>query len=107
MNKESKISSHCQVWTLSDLTNTDLQEICQHDHAQICEDCDRLQSTLEDVQKVVIGNHQANTEELLHEIQNGILEFQYWNGKKHILWIKQLEYGKNTLKEMINESTVN
>ena len=44
VSKQSNIPDHCGAYALSDPKETDYQNICPHDHLEICDRCDLLAS---------------------------------------------------------------
>lgn len=89
MNRESEVISHYCIWALSDPNDDNLTEMCEYLHTLTCEDCDRLQSTLEDIQKAVEKIKQSNREEFRQEVQNAAYLILEW--QKHILRRSQQE----------------
>ena len=53
MSTSSTVASHCSVFALSDSTDADLQQRCDHDHNEVCERCESLQSTLDQILRAV------------------------------------------------------
>lgn len=47
------MASHCSVFALSDSTDPDLQQQCDHNHNEVCEQCENLQSTLNQILQAV------------------------------------------------------
>ena len=44
---------HCSVFALSDSTNPDLRQQCDHKHEEVCEQCENLNSTLAAISEAV------------------------------------------------------
>ena len=55
MSNSSPVASHCSVFSLSDTTDPDLQQQCDHSHDKICEQCESLHSTLHSITEAVKG----------------------------------------------------
>ena len=55
MSNSSPVASHCSVFTLSDTTDPDLQQQCDHSHDEVCEQCENLYSTLHSITEAVKG----------------------------------------------------
>lgn len=53
MSNSSPVASHCSVFALSDTTDPDLQQQCNHSHDEICEQCESLHSTLHSIIEAV------------------------------------------------------
>ena len=53
MSNSSPVASHCSVFALSDTTDPDLQQQCEHSHDEICEQCESLHSTLHSIIEAV------------------------------------------------------
>ena len=55
MSNSSPVASHCSVFALSDTTDPDLQQQCDHSHDEVCEQCESLHSTLHSIIEAVKG----------------------------------------------------
>ena len=53
MSTSSPIASHCSVFALSDNTDPDLQQKCDHSHGEVCEHCENLHMALQNISSAI------------------------------------------------------
>ena len=53
MSTSSPVASHCSTFALSDSTDPALQQQCDHSHDELCEQCESLQATLQNISAAV------------------------------------------------------
>ena len=53
MTEDSRVADHCSVFALSDSSDPDLRQLCNHDHSERCVQCDAISATLGDIEKLL------------------------------------------------------
>ena len=104
---ESLCSDHCHKYALSDSENKEFQELCNHQHTVVCDQCQRFTQVLIDIEQAIqtcqgfYGNDQK--EDILHDFglaKNAILA---WNA--HILRSENQECGKIAVLETLDDTS--
>ena len=78
---------HCVAFSLSDATDPDYREKCQHNHEGTCEQCEALNETLREIENRINRCHfssdDAERDEAIYIMQSSKLAIRSWQG--HIL----------------------
>ena len=53
MSENSHVKEHCSVYTLSDKTEIEFRQQCDHDHDERCEECEMIESTMKDIEELL------------------------------------------------------
>ena len=105
---ESPCSDHCRKYALSDSENKEFQELCNHQHTVVCDQCQKLTQVLIDIEQAIqtgqgfYGNDQK--EDILHDFglaKNAILAW-----KAHILRSENQDCGKQAVLETLDDSSI-
>ena len=105
---ESLCPDHCRKYALSDSENKELQELCNHQHTVVCDQCQRLTQVLIDIERVIhtcqefYGNDQK--EDILHDF--GLAKNTILAWKAHILRSENQECGKQAVLETLDDSSM-
>ena len=105
---ESHCADHCRPFALSDPDSKDFQIKCTHQHLLICESCDELKTTLDELEKT-INEHsdssftQDHRETLLHDFKEAQDYILRW--KAHIVRSVNQELAKQDALENMDDSS--
>ena len=86
LEKEASIPDHCVAFSLSDASDPDYQVQCQHNHEDICEQCEALNETLREIDSRINCCHFSSDderEEAIYIMQSSKLAIRSW--QCHIL----------------------
>lgn len=53
MSENSHVKEHCSVYALSDKTEIEFRQQCDHDHDERCEECEAIASTMKDIEELL------------------------------------------------------
>ena len=106
---ESPCADHCRAFALSDPAESEFQLNCAHEHTMVCENCDNIKSTLEEIRdKLQENQHLSCTkdvkEELVYDFEESFQNIQKW--KSHILRSINQERAKQKVLDNLDESSV-
>ena len=96
---ESPCPDHCRKYALSDSGNKEFQELCNHQHTLVCDQCERLAQVLVDIEHAIqtcqgfYGNDQK--EDILHDFRLAKIAILAW--KAHTLRSENRECGKQAV----------
>lgn len=82
MSSSSPVASHCSIFALSDSTNSDLRQQCDHTHDELCEQCESLHSTLHNISAAVEEASFAtedDRDEAVYIANSAKLAIESWN----------------------------
>ncbi|KAL9969018.1 hypothetical protein ACROYT_G021176 [Oculina patagonica] len=101
---ESNVPDHCQSFALSDPGNGQFQRKCNHDHAEICCECYKLNEVLADIEiactEVVSEEEREDT---MCMFQQGKEDIMAW--KAHQLRSVNQDQAKFDVLDILNRST--
>ena len=101
MAMESEVADHCRSFALSDPNNSLFQEKCDHDHAEICCECYKLNNVLADIEiactEVVSEEEREDTKWMFQQAKNDILAW-----KAHQLRSVNQDQAKFDVLDIIN-----
>lgn len=63
MSDDSGVGTHCSVFALSDTSDPDFRQQCNHDHNDRCLQCDAISATLADIEKLLSEATYPNDED--------------------------------------------
>ena len=107
MSSSSPVASHCSVFALSDSSNSDLRQQCEHDHDELCDQCESLHLTLHDIYAAVEEasfSTQEDKDEALFLANSAMLAIQSW--KCHLLRSTHQEQARFDAIDSLNSETV-
>ena len=81
-------ADHCRHFALSDPVDTDLQQLCSHEHGFSCDDCQGMKNVLQEVRLGIEGSswtHYSSEqrEDLLYDFDHAKSDILLW--KPHII----------------------
>ena len=101
--ENSRCADHCRTFALSDPKDKNLQEICDHDHDRICEQCESLKTLLEKLDiEIESLCDESKSKELQYDLSVGREQVDEW--KKHILRSAQQQKGKDDILKSLSAS---
>ena len=53
MSENSHVKEHCSVYALSDKTEIEFRQPCDHEHDERCVECEAIASTMKDIEEVL------------------------------------------------------
>ena len=80
MSEESHVAEHC-IFALSDSTDTDFKQQCNHNHDERCDQCKTLTATLSSIEKELVEASYPSDEdrdETLYLFYNAQRSIQTW-----------------------------
>ena len=106
---ESPCADHCRAFALSDPVDKAFQVECSHQHTMLCENCENLKYTLEEIREKFQETHHFSytkhiKEELVHDFEEAYEHIQKW--KSHILRSINQERAKQNVLDDLDESSV-
>lgn len=106
---ESSCADHCRLSALNDPTDKDFRTECGHTHSSICENCDTLKSTLNELRRKIEDHKhhlfsQEQRDDLLHDFNQAQQNIMKW--KAHILRSINQEKAKQQVLENLDDSSV-
>ncbi len=106
---DSLCADHCTMFALSDPEDEAFQVKCAHQHTLVCDNCENLKSTLEELgNKLRSNRHFSYTqdikEELIHDYEEAKDRINKW--KAHILRSINQEKAKQQILENMDETSV-
>ena len=107
MSDDSGVGTHCSVFALSDTSDPDFRQQCNHDHNDRCLQWDAISATLADIEKLVSEATYLNDEDrdealyLCHTAQRAI---QAW--KCHQLRSVRQDQGRLDVLDLLDDDTV-
>ena len=80
ISKDSRIADHCMVYALSDSKDKTLKSTCSHAHDELCQQCEAIKYTLEEVKKVLKESDLSTDErdDLMYVYGQAIQAIQAW-----------------------------
>ena len=73
MSGDSRVGTHCSVFALSDSSDPDFRQQCNHDHNERCLQCDAISATLADIEKLLSEASYPNDEDVMRRYTFAIL----------------------------------
>ena len=53
MNEISHVKEHCSVYVLSDKTEIEFRQQCEHDNHERCDECEAIVTTMKDIEELL------------------------------------------------------
>ena len=53
MSENSHVKEHCSVYALSDKTEIEFRQPCDHEHDERCVECEAIASTMKDIEELL------------------------------------------------------
>ncbi|KAK3724600.1 hypothetical protein QZH41_001748 [Actinostola sp. cb2023] len=81
LDKVMDVANHCIVFSLSDNSDPDFKQLCDHKHEHICDQCQALAETLTQIERCANDCHfpiDYERDEALYTIQSATLSIQSW-----------------------------
>ena len=81
MSASSPIASHCSVFALSDNTEPDLQQKCDHSHDEVCEHRENLHMALQNISSAteeLSFTTEDDRDEAMYLANSATLAIQSW-----------------------------
>ncbi|CAH3186465.1 unnamed protein product [Porites lobata] len=107
LEKEASIPDHCVVFSLSDASHPDYQVQCQHNHEDICEQCEALNETLREIDSRINCCHFSSDderEEAIYILQSSKLAIYSW--QCHILRSFNQDQARLDFLDLLDNETV-
>lgn len=107
MEKEASIPDHCVAFSLSDASDPDYQVQCQHNHEDICEQCEALNETLREIDSRINCCHFSSDderEEAIYIMQSSKLAIRSW--QCHILRSFNQDQARLDFLDLLDNETV-
>ena len=107
MSSSSRVVSHCSVFALSDSSDSALRQKCEHNHDELCDQCESLHSTLKDISTVVDRasfTTEEEKDEALFLANTATLAIQSW--KCHLLRSTHQDQARLDVIDSLNPETV-
>ena len=101
------VASHCSVFALSDSEDSDLRQQCKHNHDELCDQCESLHSTLNDISTAVDEasfTTEEDKDEALFLVSSATLAIQSW--KCHLLRSTHQDQARLDVIDALNSGTV-
>ena len=105
--ESSQCADYCRFFALSDPTDKDFQST--HEHNMICESCENINTTLEEI-RFMIHNHkhssftQDRRDDLLHDFEEARTNIYKW--KAHVLHSVNQERAKEAVLDKLDDTVV-
>jgi len=103
----SEVASHCSVFALSDSTNPDLRQQCDHQHYELCEQCESLSSAIESISTAVeqvTFTTNDDRDEAVYLAKSATLAVSSW--KCHLLRSAHQDQARLDVIAALNNETV-
>ena len=107
VSSSSPVASHCSVFALSDTEDSDLRQQCKHNHDELCDQCESLHSTLNDISTAVDEasfTTEEDKDEALFLVSSATLAIQSW--KCHLLRSTHQDQARLDVIDALNSGTV-
>ncbi|KAK3730448.1 hypothetical protein QZH41_012642, partial [Actinostola sp. cb2023] len=107
LGTSSEAAYHCMVFALSDPTNPDLRQQCDHKHEEVCHQCDNLDSTLSGITYVVAEASFAtedDRDEATYIANSATIAIQSW--KCHLLRSARQDQARLDVIDTLDSKTV-
>ena len=107
MSENSHVKEHCSVYALSSKTETEFKQQCDHDHDERCEECEAIESTMKDIEKLLSGASYPkddDRDEALYLFQTAERAIHTW--KCHQLRTVQQDKARLDVIDLLDENTV-
>lgn len=103
MSRTSSTADHCLSFALSDSQEPKLQQPCDHPHDDVCQSCEQLGTTLDEMEKQIkcLAN---NDDDLLYSFQQAVQAIESW--KSHLLRSVQQDKARTDVLELLDEHSV-
>ena len=95
------------VFALSDCTNSDLRQLCDHRHEEVCEQCENLNSMLASISEAVARapfHKDDDRDEAVYLANHATLAIQSW--KCHLLRSAHQDQARLDVIDALNQETV-
>ena len=107
MSEESHVAEHCSIFALSDSTDTDFKQQCNHNHDERCDQCDTLTATLSSIEKELVEASYPSDEdrdETLYLFYNAQRSIQTW--KCHQLRSVRQDKARLDVLDLLDDASV-
>ncbi|KAK3717710.1 hypothetical protein QZH41_009788 [Actinostola sp. cb2023] len=107
LDKVMDVANHCIVFSLSDNSDPDFKQLCDHKHEHICDQCQALAETLTQIERCANDCHfpiDYERDEALYTIQSATLSIQSW--KCHILRSLNQDQARFDALGLLDQETV-
>ena len=107
--RDSLLSAdHCRSYALSDSTDKDFRTDCRHDHKELCENCEALRSTFDEIEHQIktfsgISYSEDQRQDDLHDFNQAKENIFKW--KTHIMRSINQEQAKQHIIENLDDSS--
>ncbi|KAK3729705.1 hypothetical protein QZH41_015430, partial [Actinostola sp. cb2023] len=105
--RSSQVADHCMLFSLSDSSDTDYVQVCNHTHPDTCEQCQDLVSTLSEIENATNEANlstQDDAEEGAYLFKSAKLAIHNW--KCHILRSSNQDQARFDVLEVLDQETV-
>ena len=101
----STCPTHCLMFALSNPLDRELMTVCDHDHDDICNDCENVFKCLDQVNEMICKSVQDRgvKEEHLYDLEVAVMYITEW--MRHILRAAHTQDTKKTILENMDESS--
>ena len=107
MSENSHVKEHCSVYALSSKTESEFKQQCDHDHDERCEECEAIESTLRDIERLVSDASYPSgddRDEALYLFQTAQRAIHTW--KCHQLRTVRQDQARLDVIDLLDEKTV-
>ena len=107
ISSPSQEADHCVVFALSDRSESDFQQSCNHEHTDVCDRCQSLRENLAEIQRVLGETNfptQDEKDEAAFIFQRAELAIMSW--KCHILRSANQDKARIEALEQLDQETV-
>lgn len=107
MSENSQVKEHCSVYALSSKTESEFKQQCDHDHDERCEECEAIESTLRDIERLVSDASYPSgddRDEALYLFQTAQRAIHTW--KCHQLRTVRQDQARLDVIDLLDEKTV-
>ena len=103
----SHVADHCSVFALSEKSDADLKQECDHTHDDVCDQCEALTAAMKDIKKAVQNaafDSDEDREEYLYLCQTAEYAIHAW--KCHQLRSVRHDQARLDVLELLNQESV-
>ena len=107
ISNSSQVADHCSVFSLSDSSDPDYRQHCDHSHEEICDMCHCLDATLMEIEHAVneaIFPMAADKDEAIYQMKSAKLAILAW--KRHILRSHNQDQAQYDVLDQLDKETV-
>ncbi|KAL9954429.1 hypothetical protein ACROYT_G041966 [Oculina patagonica] len=107
VDSSARVADHCSVYALSDPTENAFKQRCDHNHDELCDQCQALNSALQEVGEAVENtkfHNEDERDEILFLYEAATRSVKAW--KAHLLRSVQQDKSRIDILELLNDNTV-